>query len=155
MTVYPILFTILQIPSTTSHSAWLSGSLPRTTMLSTWGKTRYYDGSGMLRRNWIPQCRHGLRLRCGCMHLHLSRVVQGWTAFSIMSFIVGLLSIQGSLSGSMLQLETTPLGPGGQQPYNGAHLGRRLLALLLFICLAPHFLQGHMHLDLIITFFTS
>ena len=33
-----------------------------------------------------------------------------------------------SLSGSKLQLETTPLGPGGQQPYNGARLGRRLLA---------------------------
>ena len=41
---------------------------------------------------------------------------------------------KGSLSGSMLQLEATPLGPGGQQPYNGACLGRRLLAqaVLLF-----------------------
>ena len=31
-----------------------------------------------------------------------------------------LLFFMGSLSGSMLQLDTTPLGPGGQQPYNGA-----------------------------------
>ena len=34
----------------------------------------------------------------------------------------------GSLSGSMLQMESTPLRPGGQQPYNGAFRGRRLLA---------------------------
>jgi len=34
----------------------------------------------------------------------------------------------GSLSGSMLQMESTPLRPGGQQPYKGVFRGRRLLA---------------------------
>ena len=42
--------------------------------------------------------------------------------------VSNLCSRWGSLSGSMLQLGSTPLRPGGQQPYNGAFRGRRLLA---------------------------